>query len=150
MTVEVLNETNSEVDLQSISQLATFAMSRMKIHPQADLSIIFVDEDSITELNKRWMDETGPTDVLSFPMDELRPGDDSEVSADSLLGDIVICPQVAATQAVSAGKPVAEEIQLLLVHGFLHLLGFDHAEPAEHQRMFALQDQILAEWRAAA
>ncbi|MFZ9750849.1 MAG: rRNA maturation RNase YbeY [Candidatus Nanopelagicales bacterium] len=150
MTVEVLNETNSEVDLQSISQLATFAMSRMKIHPQADLSIIFVDEDSIAELNKRWMDETGPTDVLSFPMDELRPGDDSEVSADSLLGDIVICPQVAATQAVSAGKPVAEEIQLLLVHGFLHLLGFDHAEPAEHQRMFALQDQILAEWRAAA
>ncbi len=150
MTVEVLNETNSEVDLQSISQLATFAMSRMKIHPQADLSIIFVDEDSIAELNKRWMDETGPTDVLSFPMDELRPGDDSEVSADSLLGDIVICPQVAATQAVSAGKPVTEEIQLLLVHGFLHLLGFDHAEPAEHQRMFALQDQILAEWRAAA
>lgn len=150
MTVEVLNETNSEVDLQSISQLATFAMSRMKIHPQADLSIIFVDEDSIAELNKRWMDETGPTDVLSFPMDELRPGDDSEVSADSLLGDIVICPQVAATQAVSAGKPVGEEIQLLLVHGFLHLLGFDHAEPAEHQRMFALQDQILAEWRAAA
>ncbi|MFZ9283846.1 MAG: rRNA maturation RNase YbeY [Candidatus Nanopelagicales bacterium] len=150
MTVEVLNETNSEVDLQSISQLATFAMSRMKIHPQADLSIIFVDEDSIAELNKRWMDETGPTDVLSFPMDELRPGDDSEVSADSLLGDIVICPQVAATQAVSAGKPVAEEIQLLLVHGFLHLLGFDHAEPAEHQRMFALQDQILAEWRTAA
>lgn len=150
MTVEVLNETNSEVDLQSISQLATFAMSRMKIHPQADLSIIFVDEDSIAELNKRWMDETGPTDVLSFPMDELRPGDDSEVSADSLLGDIVICPQVAATQAVSAGKPVAEEIQLLLVHGFLHLLGFDHVEPAEHQRMFALQDQILAEWRAAA
>ena len=150
MTVEVLNETNSEVDLQSISQLATFAMSRMKIHPQADLSIIFVDEDSIAELNKRWMDETGPTDVLSFPMDELRPGDDSEVSADSLLGDIVICPQVAATQAVSAGKPVTEEIQLLLVHGFLHLLGFDHAEPSEHQRMFALQDQILAEWRAAA
>jgi probable rRNA maturation factor len=96
------------------------------------------------------MDEAGPTDVLSFPMDELRPGDDSEVSADSLLGDIVICPQVAATQAVSAGKPVAEEIQLLLVHGFLHLLGFDHAEPAEHQRMFALQDQILAEWRTAA
>ncbi|MFM1905471.1 MAG: rRNA maturation RNase YbeY [Actinomycetota bacterium] len=150
MTVEVLNETNSEVDLQSISHLATFAMSRMKIHPQADLSIIFVDEDSIAELNKRWMDETGPTDVLSFPMDELRPGDDSEVSADSLLGDIVICPQVAATQAASAGKPAAEEIQLLLVHGFLHLLGFDHAEPAEHQRMFALQDQILAEWRAAA
>ena len=149
MTVEVLNETDFDIDITQISNLASFAINRMKVHPQADLSVIFVDEDSIAELNQRWMDESGPTDVLSFPMDELRPGDSSEAIADALLGDIVICPQIAQTQAISANKPVGDEINLLLVHGFLHLLGFDHAEPEEHKRMFELQDQILADWGVA-
>lgn len=150
MTVEVLNETDFNIDIAKISNLASFAIKRMKIHPQADLSVIFVDENSIAELNKRWMDESGPTDVLSFPMDELRPGDNSESISDSLLGDIVICPQIAQSQAVAANKLVDEEINLLLVHGFLHLLGFDHAEPVEHKQMFSLQDQILAEWEVLA
>ncbi len=149
MTVEVLNETDFEIDISKVSSLASFAITRMKVHPQADLSIIFVDEDAIAELNKRWMDETGPTDVLSFPMDELRPGDNSDSVAESLLGDIVICPQVAQNQANAANKPVQDEINLLLVHGFLHLLGFDHAEAEEHKRMFDLQDQILADWGVA-
>ena len=95
MTVEVLNETDFDVAIEKISNLAAFTIAKMKLHPQTDLSIIFVDRDSIAELNKRWMGEEGPTDVLSFPMDELRPGDNSENAADSLLGDIVICPQVA-------------------------------------------------------
>lgn len=146
MTVEVLNETDFEIDISKVSSLASFAIARMKVHPQADLSIIFVDEEAIAELNKRWMDEVGPTDVLSFPMDELRPGDSSDLVAESLLGDIVICPQVAENQASAANKPVQDEINLLLVHGFLHLLGFDHAEAEEHKRMFDLQDQILADW----
>ena len=150
MTVEVLNETEFDIDIAKISNLASFAIKRMKIHPQADLSVIFVDENSIAELNKRWMDEPGPTDVLSFPMDELRPGDNSESISESLLGDIVICPQIAQSQAVAANKSVNDEINLLLVHGFLHLLGFDHAEPAEHKQMFSLQDQILAEWGVSA
>jgi probable rRNA maturation factor len=94
------------------------------------------------------MDEEGPTDVLSFPMDELRPGDNSENAADSLLGDIVICPQVAQEQASSANKPVTAEIDLLLVHGLLHLLGFDHADEIEHKEMFDLQQKILDEWGA--
>lgn len=150
MTVEVLNETEFDIDIAKISNLASFAIKRMKIHPQADLSVIFVDENSIAELNKRWMDEPGPTDVLSFPMDELRPGDNSESISESLLGDIVICPQIAQSQAVAANKSVNDEINLLLVHGFLHLLGFDHAEPVEHKQMFSLQDQILAEWGVSA
>lgn len=150
MTVEVLNETEFDIDIAKISNLASFAIKRMKIHPQADLSVIFVDENSIAELNQRWMDEPGPTDVLSFPMDELRPGDNSESISESLLGDIVICPQIAQSQAVAANKSVNDEINLLLVHGFLHLLGFDHAEPAEHKQMFSLQDQILAEWGVSA
>jgi probable rRNA maturation factor len=146
MTVEVLNETEFDIDISKISSLATFAIAKMKIHPQTDLSVIFVDEASIAELNKRWMDESGPTDVLSFPMDELRPGDNSESAAESLLGDIVICPHIAKAQADTANKPIAAEIDLLLVHGFLHLLGFDHAEEVEHKQMFELQQQILDEW----
>jgi probable rRNA maturation factor len=146
MTVEVLNETDFDIAIEKVSSLATFAIAKMKLHPQTDLSIIFVDQSSIAELNKRWMDEEGPTDVLSFPMDELRPGDNSETAADSLLGDIVICPQVAQEQANSANKPVTAEIELLLVHGLLHLLGFDHADEIEHKEMFDLQQKILDEW----
>lgn len=148
MTVEVLNETDFDVAIEKISNLAAFAIAKMKLHPQTDLSVIFVDRDSIAELNKRWMDEEGPTDVLSFPMDELRPGDNSENAADSLLGDIVICPQVAQEQANLANKPVTAEIDLLLVHGLLHLLGFDHADEIEHKEMFDLQQKILDEWGA--
>jgi probable rRNA maturation factor len=146
MTVEVLNETDFDVAIEKISNLAAFTIAKMKLHPQTDLSIIFVDRDSIAELNKRWMGEEGPTDVLSFPMDELRPGDNSENAADSLLGDIVICPQVALEQASLANKPVIAEIDLLLVHGLLHLLGFDHADEIEHKEMFDLQQKILDEW----
>lgn len=148
MTVEVLNETDFDVAIEKISNLAAFTIAKMKLHPQTDLSIIFVDRDSIAELNKRWMGEEGPTDVLSFPMDELRPGDNSENAADSLLGDIVICPQVALEQASLANKPVTAEIDLLLVHGLLHLLGFDHADEIEHKEMFDLQQKILDEWGA--
>ena len=148
MTVEVLNETDFDVAIEKISNLAAFTIAKMKLHPQTDLSIIFVDRDSIAELNKRWMGEEGPTDVLSFPMDELRPGDNSENAADSLLGDIVICPQVALEQASLANKPVIAEIDLLLVHGLLHLLGFDHADEIEHKEMFDLQQKILDEWGA--
>ena len=146
MTVEVLNETDFDVAIEKISNLAAFTIAKMKLHPQTDLSVIFVDRDSIAELNKRWMGEEGPTDVLSFPMDELRPGDNSENAADSLLGDIVICPQVALEQASLANKPVIAEIDLLLVHGLLHLLGFDHADEIEHKEMFDLQQKILDEW----
>ena len=146
MTVEVLNETDFDVAIEKISNLAAFTIAKMKLHPQTDLYIIFVDRDSIAELNKRWMGEEGPTDVLSFPMDELRPGDNSENAADSLLGDIVICPHVALEQASLANKPVIAEIDLLLVHGLLHLLGFDHADEIEHKEMFDLQQKILDEW----
>ena len=102
MTVEVLNETDFDVAIEKISNLAAFAIAKMKLHPQTDLSVIFVDRDSIAELNKRWMDEEGPTDVLSFPMDELRPGREDQPLPEGILGDIVLCPSVAATQAKAA------------------------------------------------
>ena len=100
-------------------------------------------------LHVQWMDLPGPTDVMSFPMDELRPTRDEEEPAEGLLGDIVICPQVASRQAADAGHAVEDELALLLTHGILHLLGFDHAEPEEHAEMFALQAELLDAWAAS-
>jgi probable rRNA maturation factor len=89
----------------------------------------------------------GPTDVLAFPMDELRPGMVNEEPEEGILGDLILCPSVAEQQARTAGHSTTDELELLTVHGILHLLGYDHAEPEEHQEMFALQARLLGEWR---
>jgi len=102
-----------------------------------------VDEKAMSELHLQWMDEPGPTDVLSFPMDELRPGLEGEDAAEGILGDIVLCPIVAEKQAEAAGHSLTDELQMLTVHGMLHLLGFDHAEAEEEKEMFGLQGDIL-------
>ena len=115
----------------------------MHVHPQTDLSILLVAVDVMAELHVQWMDEPGPTDVLSFPMDELRPGTEGEPSPPGLLGDVVLCPEVAAEQAVAAGHSTTEELLLLTTHGILHLLGYDHAEPEEEKEMFGLQRRLL-------
>jgi probable rRNA maturation factor len=94
-------------------------------------------------LHVQWMDLPGPTDVMSFPMDELRPGRDDQDPEEGVLGDIVLCPSVAANQAKEAGHATDEELLLLTTHGILHLLGFDHAEPDEEREMFELQRQLL-------
>ena len=143
MTIEINNESDQKVDEARVLALASFALDQLRIHPDAELAIQFVNEDAMTTLHVQWMDEPGPTDVLSFPMDELRRGSDSEISGPGLLGDIVVCPQVAATQAVAAGHETINEILLLTTHGILHLLGFDHAEPDEEKEMFGLQREIL-------
>ena len=148
MSIEVANESAVEVDEATIQRLATFALDQMHVHPEAELAIVFVDEAAMEQLHVQWMDEPGPTDVLSFPMDELRPGTEGEPSPPGLLGDVVLCPEVAARQARESGHATAEEVLLLTTHGILHLLGYDHAEPEEHAEMFGLQDEILAEWRS--
>ncbi len=143
MSIEINNESTQEVDESKVLAIARFALDKMKIHPGAELAIIFVDEPAMEQLHIQWMDETGPTDVLSFPMDELRPGTDQELTPAGLLGDIVICPQVATTQAVAAEHETINEILMLTTHGILHLLGFDHAEPEEEKEMFDIQKKIL-------
>ena len=115
----------------------------MRVNAQAELSVLLVDEAAMEQLNRQWMDEAGPTDVLSFPMDELRPGREEEDPQPGLLGDVVLCPQVARRQARQAGHSNEEELLLLTTHGILHLLGFDHAEPEEEQEMFDLQRRLL-------
>ena len=143
MSIEVNNESGVEVDEAEFAALARYVLDEMHVHAQTDLSVLLVDTDVMADLHVRWMDEPGPTDVLSFPMDELRPGTDSEPTPAGLLGDVVLCPQVAADQARAAGHSTIEELLLLETHGILHLLGYDHAEPEEEKEMFALQRRLL-------
>jgi probable rRNA maturation factor len=143
MGIEIANNSGIACNEDEIVDVAAFALDKMGIHPDSDLGITLVDEDEITKLHVQWMNLPGPTDVLSFPMDELKPFSASD--GPGIIGDIVICPQFAAKQAVS--HSTADEISLLTVHGVLHLLGFDHVEEEEHKVMFGLQDKTLAEWR---
>jgi probable rRNA maturation factor len=149
MSIELNNESTESVDEVRVLALATFALDYMHLHPDTDLAIVFVDEPAMEVLHIQWMDEPGPTDVLSFPMDELRPGSEGQITPAGLLGDIVVCPQVAATQAEAAGHATINEILLLTTHGVLHLLGFDHAEPEEEKEMFSLQREILEAFYAS-
>ena len=141
-----MDESSAGVEVDALQQQAEFLLRELGIHPEAELSVLLVDEAAMTELHVRWMDEPGPTDVLSFPMDELRSPSDEETPEPGMLGDVVICPQVAQRQALEAGHATSDELALLLTHGLLHLLGHDHAEPDEHAEMFDLQGRLLASW----
>jgi probable rRNA maturation factor len=153
MSIEVLNESSAQVDETGLVELARHVLDGLKVHPLAELSLLLVDEPAMSELHEKWMGEPGPTDVLSFPMDELRPGhlsggsDDGGATDPALLGDVVLCPEVAKAQAREAGHSTEDELQLLCTHGILHLLGYDHAEPAEHEEMFGLQAGLLNSWQ---
>lgn len=148
MSIDVNNESGWDVDETSVLDVARYALHWMRIHPLSELSVIFVDAAAMEQLHIQWMDEPGPTDVLSFPMDELRPGKEDEEPPQGLLGDIVLCPEIAKKQGDTAGHSMDDELHLLTVHGVLHLLGYDHAEPDEEREMFGLQREILESWRA--
>ena len=143
MSVDVLNETDYQLDELELVALSKYVMAQMHVHPGADLCLRLVDEAAMEVLHVQWMDLPGPTDVMSFPMDELRPGQEGEEPEEGVLGDIVLCPAVAARQAKEAGHATEEELLLLTTHGILHLLGYDHAEPEEEHEMFELQRQLL-------
>jgi probable rRNA maturation factor len=146
MSVDVRNESGAPVDEYALVQLARHVLDRMGIHPQAELSIMLITVDAMSALRETRLGEPGPTDVLAFEQDYADgPRDDAE-PVPGLLGDVVLCPGYAATQAVKHHRTLEQEIDLLLTHGILHLLGYDHAEPEEQKEMFALQDQLLAEW----
>lgn len=150
MPVELTNESGVEVAEEQLHDVVSFGLAQMRVHPDAELAIVLVDEGAMEQLHLQWMGEPGPTDVLSFPMDELRPGRDGETSAEGILGDIVLCPTVAATQAEAAGHSVMAELSMLSIHGLLHLLGYDHAEPEEEKEMFGLQADILQKYQEQA
>jgi len=150
VSIEIANESGVSVDDSSIVAAARFALDRMGVSPMAELSVLLVELEVMATLHEQWMDLEGPTDVMAFPMDELesarRP--DAADAGPALLGDIVLCPAFAKDQARTAGHSLLAELHLLTVHGVLHLLGYDHAEPAEEREMFALQKRILADFTA--
>ena len=121
--------------------LLNFGIDYMELNPECEISLTFVDPQEMEELHIKWMDEPGPTDVLSFPMD--MPEKRGDIVT---LGDIVIAPAVAAKQALDAGHSTEHEIYILATHGLLHILGYDHADPDEEKVMFALQEKIVKEW----
>ena len=143
MTIEISNESGFAVDETVLLRLMEHDLAELHVSPDADVAILLVDEGAMEALHVQWMDEPGPTDVLSFPMDELRPGTEDVPTPAGLLGDIVLCPQVAETQAAAAKHSTMDELILLTTHGLLHLLGFDHAEPAEEREMFGVQRDVL-------
>lgn len=142
MDVFVANEQDDvEVSEVRLVDLARVAAEEEGIDPRGELSVLLVDEEAMASLKERWLGEPGPTDVLAFPMDELA-GDEEPY----ILGDIVICPAFAAREARGA---IAEEIELLLVHGFLHLLGYDHVRPQDAKTMRHRERRILDAFRRA-
>jgi probable rRNA maturation factor len=168
MSIEIANESGVEVDADQIVAVARHTLSQMGVNPLAELSVLLVDADYMAVLNHQWMGKEGPTDVLAFPMDEttsIDHGPAESTGAPTLLGDIVLCPEVASAQAAKYGSPdprmrasevtqpvdvnysMADELTMLTVHGVLHLLGYDHAEPEEEREMFALQGKLLSAWQ---
>ena len=142
MTIEVINTSGQLVPATEVNSLLTFALLELELNPECEINVSFVDDDYMTELHIKWMDEPGTTDVLSFPMD--MPETPGEAVT---LGDIVISPVVAAEQAKAQGHSIEHEIYILATHGLLHIIGYDHADKSEEKTMFDLQEKIVRDWQ---
>lgn len=146
--VTVTNESDAPCDEDALVRLAAYLFDHLRLHPACELGITLVDVDRMSTLHEDWMQLPGPTDVLSFPIDELCSAEEGEQPQAGVLGDIVLCPQFIGAQAQAAGRSMDEEFQFLTTHGMLHLIGYDHATQEEYDAMFALQDRLLAGWWA--
>jgi len=160
MTLDVFcadEQADHPVEIERWSTLARAVLTERGVKGDAEVSLLFVDEGSIAALNERFMNRPGPTDVLSFPVEDdplpsgrspdmggTGPGADVMDEPPLLLGDVVVCPAVAAGNATEHGSTYDDEVALLIVHGLLHLLGMDHEEDAEAERMEALERSLLA------
>ncbi len=148
-----------EIDLEVYTQLLAFALAAEGVRPPAEVNLLFVDDETIAALNESHMGKQGPTDVLSFPIDDEPvspgrspdagapgPGGGSEAESLRLVGDIVIAPAVAAVNAVEHDVSLDDELRLLVVHGALHLLGWDHMAEREAEEMEAREQVLLREF----
>jgi len=145
MTIEITNKSGELVPADGVRELLQNALIELKLNPECEVNLVFVDIEEMTELHIKWMDEAGPTDVLSFPMD--MPAAENEAVT---LGDIVISPTVAAQQAATAGHSIDHEIFILAAHGLLHILGYDHANAADEKVMFTLQEDLVKKYQESA
>lgn len=137
--IEIENRSGHLAPESEIKELMEFSLKELGLHPDCELTLAFIKDDEMAELHQKWMDLPGTTDVMSFPMDELRPNDPEP----GILGDIVISPVVARAQAEKAGHSFDHEVKILAAHGLLHLLGYDHQELEEEKIMFALQEDLV-------
>jgi len=135
------------LDVTAFERLSAFVLEREEAPANAELSIALVDLAEMTQLNAEYRGIDGPTDVLSFECDELCAVFDPDEPV--MLGDVVIAPEVAEAQAAEYGHTVEEELNLLLVHGVLHLLGYDHVDDADAEVMQARERALLTAWSAA-
>jgi probable rRNA maturation factor len=152
VSVYIANESGVEIDEVRLAKLARHVLDQMGVAPLAELSVMLVDATAMERLHVQYMGEEGPTDVLAFPQDDLSAAgarEDPRDEPEALLGDVVLCPQVAERQAAQAGHRTEDELHLLCTHGILHLLGYDHGDPAQEREMFGVQARLLASWRAA-
>lgn len=140
MAVYLADEQTEAVDAEDLVDLVRYVLHALRVPEDMEVALLLVDEDAIAGLNETHLGKSGPTDVLAFPIDE--PGE-SPPDVPAVLGDVVLCPSVAAAQAPSFQRTAHEELRLLTVHGLLHLLGMDHAVPEEEREMFALTDRLL-------
>ncbi len=144
------------MDVARWAELARQVLAARGVKGETEVSLLFVDEDTIASLNEQFLGKGGPTDVLSFPIEDdpgpsgrspdyggSGPGSSAEEGSLTLLGDVVICPAVAAQNAEEHEVSFEDEVALLVVHGLLHLLGMDHEDDAEATRMEALEQQLL-------
>lgn len=159
MSIEINNESGVEVDEASLAELGRFVLDALHVDRLADLSILLLDVEAMTALHVQWMDLPGPTDVMAFPMDAAdgpierldpsAPPPTDDGTGEAMLGDVVLCPAVAAEQAAAAGHSTSSELYLLCAHGILHLLGYDHGDADEEREMFELQASILSDWTSS-
>jgi len=142
INVQVDESFASEVDAADLARLVE-ATLLAEGHPDSEVSVVVTTDEALAELNQQYRGVAGPTDVLSFAAQEPAPGFVSAPEAATYLGDVLIALPFTRRQAASLGRDLADELRLLAVHGTLHLLGYDHAEPGEEARMWARQDEIL-------
>ena len=138
--IEIENRSGQLAPEAEVLTLMEKSIKELGLHSECELTVAFIDDKEMEELHIKWMDLPGSTDVMSFPMDELRPNDPEP----GILGDIVISPVFARAQAEKAGHSFEHEIKILAAHGLLHLLGYDHQELDEEKIMFALQEDLVS------
>jgi probable rRNA maturation factor len=141
MPVFLDDQQELEVDGDDLVDLARYVLRERDVPDDMEVSLLLVDEPTMADLNHVHMGAEGPTDVLAFPIDE--PGA-TPPEEPAILGDVVLCPTVAARQAAERDRSTADELRLLTTHGLLHLLGMDHADGPSEREMFSLTDDLLA------
>ena len=145
VSVLVTDEQDDQpVDTQRWVKLARSVLEAEGMTGSGELSMAFVDEGTMAELNRRFAGEEGPTDVLAFPIDDSDPGDGTP----SMLGDLIICPAVAARNSPYHTGTYEDELALLVVHGILHLMGMDHLEAGEAREMQGRERELLDRFHA--